>query len=87
MKKMGEAELHARMELDATQRSIWRPIVKGMEDYLKWFAPVQKTCKVDTMTSCMEETVTVGDVTTDHDWILCGERAGCSATWDSLTFK
>ena len=58
-----------------------------MQDYLKWFTPIQKDCDVDVMTSCMQETVTVGDVTADHDWILCGQRSQCSATWDALTFK
>ena len=29
----------------------------------------------------------VEDIEATHDWILCGQRSNCSATWDSLTFK
>ena len=58
-----------------------------MRDYLRWFTPGEKDCKVDVMTHCMMEKVKVEDEVATHDWILCGQRANCSATWDSLSFK
>jgi hypothetical protein len=84
---MGEADLKARIEIDASQKEVWYPITKGMRDYLHWFTPVQKDCDVNEMTKCMLTKVKVEDVVADHDWILCGQRAKCSASWDSLSFK
>jgi hypothetical protein len=43
-----------------------------MKDYLHWFTPIEKDCKVDLMTNCMMQKVHVEDEVATHDWILCG---------------
>jgi len=87
MERMLEADMKAKIEIDASQKEVLYPVTKGMRDYLHWFTPVAKHCDVDVMTHCMMETHKVEDEEADHDWILCGQRANCSATWDSLNFE
>merc|ERR1712166_470813 len=87
MERMLEADMKAKIEIDASQKEVLYPVTKGMRDYLHWFTPVAKHCDVDVMTHCMMETHKVEDEEADHDWILCGQRANCSATWDSLNFQ
>lgn len=79
--------MKAKIEIDASQKEVMYPITKGIRDYLHWFTPIQKDCNVDVMTHCMQQKVKVEDIVADHDWILCGQRSNCSATWDSLDFK
>jgi hypothetical protein len=85
-KRMAEATMKAKIEIDASQKEVWYPITDGMRDYLHWFTPIEKDCDVNKMTQCMQTKVKVEDEVADHDWILCGQRANCSATWDSLNF-
>jgi hypothetical protein len=69
---MEKAEMKAKIEIDASQKEVWHPVVKGMKDYLHWFTPIEKDCKVDLMTNCMMQKVHVEDEVATHDWILCG---------------
>jgi|TARA_B110000285_G_C15015539_1_gene558850 hypothetical protein len=37
---MGEAEMKAKIEIDASQKEVMYPITKGIRDYLHWFTPI-----------------------------------------------
>jgi len=38
--RMEEADMKAKIEIDASQKEVFYPVTTGMRDYLHWFTPV-----------------------------------------------